>query len=185
MPHKFQLSIGLLLCSIGLSVPAATVHRWVDEHGVTHFSDAPPAGAAADVKTLELSDDFPTAPDTHANYYSIANQWERMREERNEKNQVALEKARIRAEKAAAVAYSEPTAEPEAPRYYPAYFPRAANYGRGFRPPYYDFDDRPRHGPDARVRGGRHVDGTLGRGDHKAHQRKPRSRTPAPRMQLR
>lgn len=34
----------LLAALIAASVPAATVYRWVDEKGVTHYSDAPPAG---------------------------------------------------------------------------------------------------------------------------------------------
>jgi hypothetical protein len=185
MVSAIQVSIGVLLCSISILTPAATVHRWVDEHGVTHFSDAPPAGGASDVKILELSDDFPAAPDTRTNYYSIANQWERMRDERDQKTRVELEKARIRAEKGAAVAYSEPAAEPEERRYYPVYFPRAANRGRAHRQPHYDVDDGAQRAPYGRARNGRSVDGTLGRGEQPSHRGKARSPTPAKPMRLR
>jgi len=153
----------MLLCSIGLSAPAATVHRWVDEHGVTHFSDAPPAGTVSDVTTLELSDDFPDAADTRANYYSIANQWERMRVEREQKTRVELEKARIRAEQAAAVAYSEPAAEPQDRRYYPLYFPPAASRGRAHQRPYRDFDHNRANDDYARAGERRRIDGKPGR----------------------
>ena len=185
MAYAFQISMTVLLCSISISAPAATVHRWVDEHGVTHFSDAPPAGVANDVKTLELSEDFPTAPDTRTNYYSIANQWERMREERDENTRVELEKARIRAEKAAAVAYSEPAAEPQERRYYPIYFPPAVNRGRAHGQPYNDVDDRSRRAPYGRARNGRNIDGTIGRSERPAHRGKARSPAPAKRIQLR
>ena len=175
----------MLLCSIGLSVPAATVHRWVDEHGVTHFSDAPPSGDVDDVKTLELSDDFPAAPDTRTNYYSIANQWERMREERDEKTRVELQKARIRAEKAAAVAYSEPAAEAPERRYYPTYFPLSADRHRPHRRPYYGHNDSPRTRPYESTRNDRIVHGALGRGERPARGGKSRPLAPAQRIRLR
>ena len=181
MPCNFQIVISVLLCSIGLSAPAATVHRWVDEDGVTHFSDAPPAVAVRDVKTLELSENFPAAPDTRADYYSIANQWERMREERDQKDQVALEKARIRADKAAAVAPSAPATAPEDRRYYPAYFPPAGNRGRAHRQPYQGFDDRTRRP----AHNGRRIDGTLGRGERPGYSDEARVTAPTKRFRLR
>ncbi len=181
MPNAFQILFILLLCSISVSAPAATVHRWVDEHGVTHFSDAPPAENVSDVKTLELSDDYPDAVDTRTNYYSIANQWERMRVEREQKNRVELEKARIRADKAAAVAYSEPVVEAREPRYFPAYFPPVGNRGRAFQRAQRHFDDDHRdHYAPARDR--RSVVGKPGRAEPDAGGRRT---TPARPMQLR
>lgn len=181
MQYALKTSIVVLLCSISLSALAATVHRWVDEHGVTHFSDAPPADSVSEVKTLELSDDYPAAVDTRTNYYSIANQWERMRVEREHKTRVDLEKERIRAEKAAAVAYSEPAVEVREPRYYPVYFPPAGNRGRAYQRPHRHFDDdrRDRYGP---TRDHRSVVGKPGRAEQGAGGRRT---TPARRMQLR
>lgn len=171
----------MLLCSISISTTAATVHRWVDDQGVTHFSDAPPAEATREVKTLELSDDYPAAADTRTNYYSIANQWERMRIEREQKTRVDLEKARIQAENAAAAAYSEPPAEVQEPRYYPTYFPPSTNRRRAFRPRHDDFrnDGYDRY-PPAYDR--RSVRGKPGRPDDAGGGR---ATTPRQRMQLR
>tara|TARA_R110002096_G_scaffold312853_1_gene507141 strand:+ start:11276 stop:11791 length:516 start_codon:yes stop_codon:yes gene_type:complete len=167
----------MLLCSIGVSALAATVHRWVDEHGVTHFSDAPPAGTVSDVTTLELSDDFPDASDTRTNYYSIANQWERLRVEREQKTRIELEKARLRAEQAAAVAYSEPAAEPQERRYYPLYFPPAANRGRAYQRPYRDFDHNRGNG-HGRAGERRRIDGKPGRGESRTGGRVTTAREP-------
>lgn len=97
----------LLLCSISLPAAATLVHRWVDADGVTHFSDALPDDAAVDVSTVEL-DDFPPLAAAEANYYSIANQWKRMREERQAKTKFYLEKARIRARESATAIDAEP-----------------------------------------------------------------------------
>lgn len=171
----------MLLCSICFSAAAATVHRWVDEHGVTHFSDAPPSGDVSDAKTLELSDDFPDATDTRSNYYSIANQWERMRTERDEKTRVNLEKARIEAEKAAAVSYSEPASQVREPRYYPAYFPPYGNRARAHRRPYPNIADHP-HERYTPGRDRRSVSGKPGRAEYEAGERRI---TPRARMQLR
>jgi len=142
----------LLLCSICPVVSAATVHQWVDASGITHFSDSPPPENVSAAKTLELSDDFPPAVDTRSDYYSIANQWDRMRQERDAKSRLRLERDKIRAERAAAVAYSEPQQDYGSERYYPLYLP---NYGYGG--PY------ARHrGPHHRVPRGAH----RGRGGH-------------------
>ena len=101
----------MLLCSIGCNAPAATIHRWIDADGLTHFSDAPPSAAVDGATTIEIDDTYPLLPDTKADYYSIANQWNRMREERDAKNKLTLEEARIRTEQSAALAYSQPMSE--------------------------------------------------------------------------
>ncbi len=110
----------LLLCSISFCSSAATIHSWIDADGTTHFSDTPPAADVTDATIVELSDKYPPLPDTEADYYSIANQWNRMREERAAKNKLNLEKARIRAEESAALVYSEATSEQ---RNYGSYYP--------------------------------------------------------------
>jgi len=101
------ISAALIAAAAALAAPVAsaeTVHRWVDEDGVTHFSDTPPAaaGAAPEVETLSLPADFPEAEDTEATYYSVANQWQRMKAERAAKEERALERERLRTERAAA-----------------------------------------------------------------------------------
>jgi hypothetical protein len=130
----------LLLGSISLPAAATAVHSWVDADGVTHFSDAPPAGGAVEVTTVELAEDFGPATDPAADYYSIANQWKRMRDEREAKTKLSLEKARVRASESTAPAYIESAPEyatypgyPVYTRAYPLYSPRYGyrhGYGR-------------------------------------------------------
>lgn len=80
---------------------------------------------------IELDDDFGPAPDPQADYYSIANQWKRMREEREAKTRLRLEKARIRASESAK---AEPPPDYATYRAYPVYVPPYGYYhayGRG------------------------------------------------------
>ena len=105
MYRVFNQLFVLLLCGICMPAYATTVHKWIDADGVTHFSDAPPAGSTIEVNTLELNDNFPPVAKLEADYYSIANQWKRMRDEREAKTKLRLERARIRAEESAALAH--------------------------------------------------------------------------------
>lgn len=88
--------------------PAAAgdvVYRWVDEDGITHFSDTPPAAqntAQGGVESIALQENLPAAVNPAGDYYSIVNQWKRMREERNEREKLALEKERLRLEQSRA-----------------------------------------------------------------------------------
>lgn len=122
------------LCVASASVLAATVHSWVDAEGVTHFSDAAPAGAAVNSQTLEINDEFPAPANAESDYYSIANQWSRLRAERDAKTKLALEKSRLRAERKAAQAAATAAQqsyenEPNNRNYYPTF-----GYNNGFRP---------------------------------------------------
>jgi hypothetical protein len=124
-----KILVFMLLCSTDSTVSAAAVHSWVDHDGVTHFSDSPPALPAEGVTTLILDDDLHRTGDSSSDYYSIVNQWQRMRAERDKKTETTLARARIRADHAAALNYSdEPYQEISEPRYYPAYwFPYRQN----------------------------------------------------------
>lgn len=89
-----------------LLLPAAAAdgvaYRWVDENGVTHFSDAPPPAESAPqggVESITLAQDYPAPADPAADYYSIANQWRRLREERAERNALALQQQMLRLER--------------------------------------------------------------------------------------
>ena len=95
---SYILSIcgGLVLACNALAI---TVHTWKDEHGVTHFSDSPsPAGVDSESinfdqlekKTTEHGDD----------YYSISNQWQRLKAERDATNARRDAKAQLRAAEA-------------------------------------------------------------------------------------
>ncbi len=73
---------------------AAVIHKWTDADGVTHYSDQPPPAAVTAPERIDL----PTAPARAAprgdDYYSIANQWQRMHRERIELERVRAERSR-------------------------------------------------------------------------------------------
>jgi hypothetical protein len=97
--NKFlKIAILVLLCIISALSIAGTAHRWTDGAGITHFSDTIPSSAAFEISTLKLDDNFPPVSDGVSNYRSITNQWECMKKERDTRNELTLEKERIRAE---------------------------------------------------------------------------------------
>ncbi len=114
--------------------PAVTVHTWVDDDGVRHYADAPPGEPATASTPIELSG-HDAAAAAGDDYYSIVNQWSRLREERDAADALALECERLRRTS------PPPTAQPAAsvPRqvYAPGYgygVPYAYGshaYGRG------------------------------------------------------
>ena len=81
------------------SMPASagTVHKWVDAKGITHYSDTPPEIAPAQQTQIEVSNVVGTSANTTSNYYSIANQWQRLHRERLELERLALERAKQKA----------------------------------------------------------------------------------------
>ncbi|MEQ8230319.1 MAG: DUF4124 domain-containing protein [Gammaproteobacteria bacterium] len=102
-----------------LAVDAVTVHTWVDDDGVRHYADAPPAAEGTAVPAEQFEIETAPAADAAADYYSIANQWERLRAEREAQAARELERERMRRESAlaeqaieqqAAPAYDGPTA---------------------------------------------------------------------------
>jgi hypothetical protein len=85
----------LALWAVASACSAVTVHTWIDADGVRHFADAPPADANAR-ESSELSVDGGDAPAPgQGDYYSIANQWQRLRAEREAQQALELERRRI------------------------------------------------------------------------------------------
>ena len=124
------LAAGLAsLLMIGVA-NASEIYQWVDEDGVTHFSDTPPADGAA-ARALHVSATNPPDYDPTTDPYSIANQAKRMNEKWSE---LAEEKERRR----------EESARRPQPYYYPrqhdgwrySYWP---GYRAPARPPAYQF----------------------------------------------
>lgn len=69
-----------------------TVHRWVDESGVTHFSDLPP-GDETRATVLDIDVGTDRGPDDPTeDYYSVANQWRRLAAERDAREARRLER---------------------------------------------------------------------------------------------
>ena len=52
--HSSLAILLLLPAAMALEVQAQTVNKWVDDEGVTHFSDQKPAGSDADVREIEI-----------------------------------------------------------------------------------------------------------------------------------
>ncbi len=102
MSKNIPLTLMLLLLSaIALNAHAGSVHKWVDAQGVTHYSDQLPETLAKNnysaVKQIDVLDTYNSSSSNlehRDDYYSVTNQWARMREERLERKQLQLEKAK-------------------------------------------------------------------------------------------
>ncbi len=81
------------------SMPASagTVHKWVDSKGITHYSDTPPEVTPAQLTQIDVPDVVRTTAKAASDYYSIANQWQRLHRERLERDRLALERAKQKA----------------------------------------------------------------------------------------
>ncbi|MDH3446645.1 MAG: DUF4124 domain-containing protein [Gammaproteobacteria bacterium] len=128
-----QMAIVTFVACLSNLAAAAVIHKWVDADGVTHYSDEAPATAEIPVTEIDVPPAQAASGDATEGYYSITNQWERMRRERIEREKLALEKARFEAERQA----SSPTVvyvnEPETSRSVsglPVYLRQAARHHR-------------------------------------------------------
>lgn len=124
-----------MLWLVPLSASAGTVHTWVDEDGVTHFSDEPPESQQVDVTVLEVPENFPQPAAADEDYYSIVNQWQRAQEERMAREQLKLERAKLKAEqRRQSPDYAEIRYEPVPYVVAPARYPGFYDPGYGFNP---------------------------------------------------
>jgi len=102
-----MLILGLLISGQPAfrAIADGVVYTWVDEQGVTHFSDAPPAWAkgndsdTTEVDTIAMPQGFPAAVDPEEDYFSITNQWKRMQEELLERERLALQREQLEIER--------------------------------------------------------------------------------------
>ena len=105
-------ALALIFCC-GPTAQAITVHTWIDGGGVRHYSDAPPTTGVADREQIVITDIPSEGIEAKDDYYSIVNQWQRMREERRESDALRLEQARLKVE-ARAVANTQTNEPPPA-----------------------------------------------------------------------
>jgi len=93
--------LGLVLaCGVTPHASAAAAHKWIDADGVTHYSDKPPNSVETTLIELPERGALETASENGRpadDYYSISNQWQRMNQERVERERLALERAKLRA----------------------------------------------------------------------------------------
>jgi hypothetical protein len=127
-------ALALLACVTWPGANATTIHKWVDDQGITHYSDAAPSSPGASVTRLEISNADTTKtrfsmPSDH--YYSIANQWQRLQQERLQQQQLELQKIALTVDRSAVPAHAENNDESHSDRYlvvYPVGFHRRHDY---------------------------------------------------------
>ncbi len=140
---KYQLKpliVVMLYALMPLTTYAASVHKWVDENGVTHYSDQAPAQHVAQVDEIEISNVY-SQSNAQDDYYSVSNQWARMHAERVARKKLQLEKAKLKqsqSEVTPQVVYLNQDQDSRRQVYYPVFgnsFGRIGNkyYRNGFR----------------------------------------------------
>lgn len=89
------------LCCGSPALADQPLYRWVDDQGQTHYSDAPPIGAGSDrpveVVPIQSAPTMPSSPEDDR--YSITNQLEWMRQERERREAQQREEAAIQLER--------------------------------------------------------------------------------------
>jgi hypothetical protein len=91
------LTLIALACGISTPVMATEVYHWVDENGVSHFTQQAPSGELNGVEKMTLEDTTPPDYDPEEDRYGVAQQQERMaalREERKEKREAEIKRQR-------------------------------------------------------------------------------------------
>ncbi len=109
------------------SVQADIVHKWVDAEGVTHYSDQLPEDEQSTkaAKQIAVSNTYSSSNQVayREDYYSVTNQWARMKKERIERKQLQLNKKKQNATQHVTPQIVYLNQGEERPRsvYYPAY----------------------------------------------------------------
>ena len=128
------LVTAVLLASAAFSCAQAdAILKWVDARGVTHYSDRPPASATIQTTQLDIDtgrDGTASSASKPDDYYSIANQWQRMSQEGLQRRQFELQRAAI----SASIENSKRPVqvEAESKRYVGIYYKRR-HHRRGYR----------------------------------------------------
>ena len=91
----------LILAFASTPISASVIHKWVDDQGVTHYSDKAPVAEDVQSTQIELPESDHTGGKSGDDYYSIANQWARIHQE-------SLEREKLRAQAQQAKASQKP-----------------------------------------------------------------------------
>lgn len=100
--------LSALFLGYGGSVSGTEVYHWVDENGVSHFTQSAPPGEVAGVKKMTVEDTAPPDYDPDEDRYGVARQQERMaalREEMKEKREAEQKRQRDAAARQPQVRY--------------------------------------------------------------------------------
>ena len=128
-------ALALLIGSNWVAVQAAAVHKWVDDRGVTHYSDAAPGSAETRVIELDIdtgNSSSSAASEKSDHYYSIANQWQRIQQERLQQQQLELQKIALTATRTTDPGRANYDDEKRTTRYIAAY-PAKLHRRHGYR----------------------------------------------------
>jgi hypothetical protein len=124
-PTGFVLFFLVLLASISMPVLATEVYHWVDEDGVSHYSQSAPGADVAGVSKMTLEDTTPPDYDPEEDRYGVEAQAERMallREEMAEKREAQREREH-NAPQQPVVQYQQPYQYGNSPFWQPPYYP--------------------------------------------------------------
>ena len=94
---RTPVTLTILLYFAFVPAFASGIHKWVDEQGVTHYSDKAPESDIRQVSVIEIPAYYSTVSNIEEDYYSITNQWMRVHQERLELEKIKLEKAKQKA----------------------------------------------------------------------------------------
>ena len=115
-------ALTLLVACILLPAYAAVVHKWVDDKGVTHYSDQAPEASRTEVTRIDVRESDSQQADLGNDYYSIKNQWQRVHRERLLRDRLKLEHARQKAALQAARPQVVYISEADDKRYVPVFY---------------------------------------------------------------
>lgn len=94
MAFKF---VAILMGWTLLPAYAEVVHKWVGTDGITHYSAEAPSSSMTPVVQINLPASYRITVDVESDYYSIANQWQRLHNERIERDKLKLQLANAKA----------------------------------------------------------------------------------------
>jgi hypothetical protein len=160
MKQTTVIYLSLLLTLPASLASAAQAYTWVDDAGITHFSETPPPDPATDTQLVNIQPPPTPANVPTGDFYSVINQAERMERSRlaneklaAEKKQADAEASKARAEAAALQRRLYDNSTNDDTRYYPVYpyYPRYGHHpgrpGYGHKPvhPVYPGYARPKN----------------------------------------
>jgi len=157
MKTSHAITVYTVLLLAALPVGSTQIYTWIDDRGITNFSESPPGDDSISVEQLEILPPPSAGNTTDENFYSVVNQANRMETRRLENMKIRAERQQAEAEtkRAAAEARAikqDPYQDNNNARYYPAYpvIPRYGygqpGYGRpGYKYPAHQPAHRPSH----------------------------------------
>lgn len=115
-----MIAVFMISCAL-LPAYAAEVYKWADARGITHYSDEAPTSSTTPVSLIEVPATNSVTVDAESDYYSIANQWQRLHNERIAREKIKLEQAKLKAAQQPASSQTVKINEPQEKQYVAVY----------------------------------------------------------------